>query len=382
MIYGSKIQGCNALIKKCFEKKITLFISSLAGGGAEGVCVTVASGLAEAGWDVTLVILTLKDAAYRTRLSKKVNLVVLDLPNARSSILPIYNYLKTHKPTKVVVFNYELSLILLLIKLFMRVNVKIISRNINSLSENSKSVKRSFRTSVFSFLLMKIYKRSDHIVNQCEGMRTDLLSVFPKLKNKTSVIYNPVNTTVENEAVNIKPSEVFKGDYILCVGRLEDQKAFHFAIQAFSVLSKNHPSLRLKIVGQGSLEQKLKQLVSDFNLSEKVDFEGFQQSVIPYYLHAKLTLLTSLYEGFPNTLVESISLGTPVVAFNCKSGPSEIIEQGKNGYLVEYQNINSLQDYLDKALKSPFNGDDVLKSSEIYKIKNIIQSWEALLNEY
>jgi glycosyltransferase involved in cell wall biosynthesis len=364
------------------NKKVTFFISSLAGGGAEGVCVTIASGLAEAGWDVTLVILTLKDAAYQTRLSKKVNLVVLDLPNARSSILPIYNYLKIHKPAKVVVFNYELSLILLLIKLFMRINVKIISRNINSLSENSKSVKRSFRTSVFSFLLMKVYKKSDHIVNQCEGMRTDLLSVFPKLKNKTSVIYNPVNTIVENEAVNIKPNEVFKGDYILCVGRLEDQKAFHFVIQAFSVVSKNHPSLRLKIVGQGSLEQKLKKLVTDFNLSEKVDFEGFQINVIPYYLHAKLTLLTSLYEGFPNTLVESISLGTPVVAFNCKSGPSEIIKQGNNGYLVEYQNITSLEDYLDKALTSPLNGDNVLKSSEVYKVKNIIQSWEALLNEF
>jgi glycosyltransferase involved in cell wall biosynthesis len=376
--YGSKILGLN-VVK---ENKITLFVSSLAGGGAEGVCVTIASGLAEAGWDVTLVILTLENAVYHTRLSKKVNLVVLDLPNARSSILPIYNYLKIHKPAKVVVFNYELSLILLLIKLFMRVNVKIISRNINSLSENSKSVKRSFRTSVFSFLLMKVYKKSDHIVNQCEGMRTDLLSVFPKLKNKTSVIYNPVNTTVEKEAVNIKPSEVFKDDYILCVGRLEDQKAFHFAIQAFSVVSKNHPSLRLKIVGQGSLEQKLKQLVTDFNLSEKVDFEGFQKNVIPYYLHAKVTLLTSLYEGFPNTLVESISLGTPVVAFNCKSGPSEIIKQGNNGYLVEYQNINSLQDYLDKALTSPLNGDNVLKSSEVYKVKNIIQSWEALLNEF
>ncbi|MBH0078159.1 glycosyltransferase [Pseudoalteromonas sp. AS84] len=357
------------------NKKITFFISSLAGGGAEGVCVTVASGLAEAGCDVTLVILTLKDAAYLARLSKKVNLVVLDLPNARSSTLPIYNYLKTHKPTKVVVFNYELSLILLLIKLFMRVNVKIISRNINSLSENSKNVEKSFRTSVFSFLLMRIYKKSDHIVNQCEGMRTDLLSVFPELKNKTSVIYNPVNKTIENYARNVDFTKVEKQNYLLCVGRLEKQKAFHYAIEAFAGVAYKYPGLRLKIIGQGSLEPSLKSLAISLNVSERIDFEGFQGNVIPYYLYAKATILTSLYEGFPNVLIESITLGTPVVAVNCKSGPSEIIKSGCNGFIADYMSSTSLIEKIDLLLQVEMKPYDVHITSKVYSTNCIIKKW-------
>jgi len=65
-----------------------------------------------------------------------------------------------------------------------------------------------------------------------------------------------------------------------------------------------------------------------------VGFEGFKKDMIPYYLSAKATVLTPLYEGFPNVLVESITLGTPAIAFNCPSRPSEIIVDGINGFLV------------------------------------------------
>ena len=84
--------------------------------------------------------------------------------------------------------------------------------------------------------------------------------------------------------------------------------------------------------------------------------------MLPYYLHAKATVLTSLYEGFPNALVESITLGTPVVAFDCPSGPSEIIQDGVNGYLVKHKDIESFTEKLIKLMSHKFNAYEVLKT--------------------
>ena len=77
-------------------------------------------------------------------------------------------------------------------------------------------------------------------------------------------------------------------------------------------------NLKLRIIGQGELENELKEYVSESNMNEYVNFEGFKTDLISFYKQAKLTILTSIYEGFPNVLLESIAVGTPVVSFDCK----------------------------------------------------------------
>jgi glycosyltransferase involved in cell wall biosynthesis len=363
------------------EKKITFLISSLAGGGAEGVCVNIANGLADRGWVVTLVVLHMAKSVYHNRLSSKVNFVVLNVPNTRYSFFALYRYIKDNTPKKLVVFNYELPVVLILIRIFTSLNFYLITRNINTFSENkiqSKNV--NWRVKIFSGLLTKYYTKADHIVNQCNGMKDDLLSVFPAIINKTSVIYNPVNEKLANIAKKTDFSSINKQQYLLCVGRLEAQKAFHYAIEAFALLTSKHPDLRLKIVGKGSLENDLKQLVEQLNIKDKVDFEGFQDDVATYYLRARVTLLTSLYEGFPNTLLESITLGTPIVAFDCKSGPKEIIKQGVNGVLVEYQNTTAFVDAIDLSLKKPFDSEKTAATATKYQAENIINQWCKLLS--
>ena len=88
----------------------------------------------------------------------------------------------------------------------------------------------------------------------------------------------------------------------------------------------------------------------------------FQKNIIPYYLYAKATILTSFYEGYPNVLIESIALGTPVVSFDCKSGPSEIIQNNKNGYLVRYLDVEDLKDKISQILITNFNREDVINT--------------------
>jgi glycosyltransferase involved in cell wall biosynthesis len=359
-------------------------ISSLSGGGAEGVCVSIANSFAENGWQVDLVILNLDNEVYLNRLSPKINLVVLKVDHARYSILPLLKYIYKKKIKTFLVFNYELAVILVILRLILRLKIKIISRNINTLSIKIKQFKKkNFWTKYIVKNLVKyFYNRTDHVVNQCEAMRNDLITYFPSLQNNSSVIYNPLPIHISRYTKNYDLNKIEKKNYLLCVGRLEKQKAFHFAIEAFAEIKDKFPLLRLKIVGKGSLEKELRQKALDFCVANRVDFEGFQKDIVPYYLYANGTLLTSFYEGYPNVLIESIAMNTPVVSFDCPGGPSEIIKNGVNGFLANYLDTNDLKKKILFLLHNKFDYKELKISIEKNQIENIFKQYENLINSY
>ena len=160
---------------------------------------------------------------------------------------------------------------------------------------------------------------------------------------------------------------------------MKSKKAFHYAIDAFAGIKNNFPNLRLKIVGQGSLEKELKQRVVDLNIEDWVDFEGFHINIIPYYLYARKTILTSVYEGYPNVLIESIAMNTPVVSFNCPSGPSEIIKNGINGYLVNYKDTNDLKKKMVTLLEKKFKYTDLKKALQENQVTKVFEKYERLI---
>lgn len=362
-------------------KKVTFLISSLAGGGAEGVCVNVANRLAEQGWQVDLVMLHLNNAAYHDRLSDKVNLIVLGINHARYAGLPLLKYMLQQKPKTVLVFNYEFAIILVILRNVFRLKTRIIARNINTLSQKRKRAQGFWVKYLVMPLIDALYCKVDHVINQCKAMRMDLVALYPQLAEKSSVIYNPVAKHIEVYANSYDLRHIEKKDYLLSVGRLEKQKAFHYSIEVFSVLANEFPDLRLKIVGQGSLEPSLKQCAIDYGVEDRIDFEGFQKDITSYYLHAKATVLTSLYEGFPNVLVESITLGTPVIAFDCPSGPSEIIQDGVNGYLVGYKNVEDMVSKIDYLLNNPILPDLVKSTFNKYSIEKVISDYIHVINK-
>ncbi|HZH88321.1 MAG TPA: glycosyltransferase, partial [Chitinophagaceae bacterium] len=219
------------------NKKITLLISNLAGGGAEGVCVNVANGLAETGWQVNLVILNANNAVYLDRLSNKVNLVNLQVKRALHAFVPLRKYLIKESIGQVLVFNYSLVVISIILKKTIRQDIKIIARNINTLSQGLAAATGFWQKYIVYNSINALYRKVDHVINQCHAMENDLLKLYPSLKGKTSVIYNPVNKVIEDTLKRLDLNSIVKEDYILCVGRLEFQKAFHFAIEAFAAIA-------------------------------------------------------------------------------------------------------------------------------------------------
>ena len=374
----------NNIVSSIENKKITILISSLSGGGAEGVSVNVANSFAEDGWEVDLVVLNLVNATYIDRVSKKVNLVVLNTANARYATLPLLKYIREKKPIILFVFNYELTALLVILRNLLRFKVKIITRNMNTFSRmyNMSKEKSLWIRVVVRFLIDRFYRKADYIVNQSHAMREDLIAVHPQLKENSNVIYNPVAKHIEDYAKSHDLTNIKKHNYLLCVGRLEKQKGFSYAIKAFSDLASEFPDLRLKIVGKGRLEKELKKNAIEYGVEDRVDFEGFQKDMIPYYLNAKATVLTSLYEGYPNVLIESITLRTPVVAFDCPSGPSEIIKDGINGYLVKYEDSKDLKTKLLSVLSNELKISGTNISIKHNEVKQAYNHYKKMITSF
>lgn len=366
------------------EKKITFLISTLSGGGAEGVCVGIANIFSNSGWKVDLVVLNLKNEAYLSRLSKKVKLVVLNTNHARYSSIKLFKYIFKNKTKTILVFNYELSVVLVILRTLLRLDLKIISRNISTFSAKMLQFYQLslWDRFVVAPLIKFFYYRVDYVINQSNGMRDDLISLYPSLKNSSDVIFNPIPYQLLEFARNNDLSKINKENYLLCIGRLEKIKGFHHAIKAFAGIVNKYPYLRLKIVGKGSEEVNLKKIAAKYSVSDRVDFEGFKKDIIPYYLHARVTILPSLYEGYPNVLIESISMNTPVIAFDCPSGPNEIIIDGRNGYLVKNQDVEDLR---KKMLNFPYDKfvyRDLVNSIKKNHIEKVFKRYESLILSY
>jgi glycosyltransferase involved in cell wall biosynthesis len=122
------------------------------------------------------------------------------------------------------------------------------------------------------------------------------------------------------------------------MGRLASQKGHWHLIRAFRKITDHMPEMELAILGEGPLEEYLKKLVSDLNLEDQIKFLGFQSNPYPHLANSTMFILPSLYEGFPNVLIEAMACGIPVLASDCYTGPREILAP-ETDYLHQTGNI-------------------------------------------
>jgi glycosyltransferase involved in cell wall biosynthesis len=360
--------------------EVTLLIASLRGGGSERVCVTLANALVAQGWKVKLAALTLQGAVYAGDLDPAVSVQSLGCVHARSAAVALWRYVRAEQPARILVFNHQLAVILIAIRKLGRGNFSIVSRSINTLSEARWRQTSVWHRYFVHWLVRSIYPYVDRVVAQSEGMRDDLLKNYGLGADQVVTIRNPITASIAHASAGVPADVDGSGEkYVLCVGRLEPQKGLHFALQAFANVHEEFPGLRLKIVGSGALEAPLRALCGELKIAHLVDFEGFQRDIGGFYKNASVTVLSSLYEGFPNVLVESISVGTPVVAFACPHGPDEIIVEGVNGHLVAPGDIAALQQGIKRALTSAWHRATIARTAVPFSVARVAQQYAALL---
>ena len=156
-----------------------------------------------------------------------------------------------------------------------------------------------------------------------------------------------------------------------------------YGIYAWKKLNHEYPDWILEIVGEGPEKLKLKELVKELNLEGKVILSGFTSNVEGKYKEAAFSLLTSQKEGFGCVLIESLAKGIPVISFN-NVGPMSIIEHGKNGFLVNKNDltelIKSMECIIQDCQLRYTLSVGAYKSSENYMIQSIADKWKSLLD--
>lgn len=172
---------------------------------------------------------------------------------------------------------------------------------------------------------------------------------------------------------------------IVTVGALKPHKGFQYIIEAFSKINVKFPEWKLAIVGDGEYKETLEDKIREFKLSDQVEMIPFTSNIKAEYLKSSIYTLTSLTEAFPMVLLESMELGLPCIAFDCRTGPREIITDGEDGILVDVYDVDSLALQLEELIKNEKKrfefGEKAKKNIQRYSEKNIFAMWEKLLSE-
>lgn len=330
---------------------ITLVIASMGRGGAERAVAKLASGLAEKGEQVDLV-LARSGGLNLAQLHPAVRVVHLGAPRLVAALVPLARYLRQNRPAVVFSALDYVNVVTILARALSRVPVPLVVSERNTLSAAVAHTTRR-RTRWMPRLIRWTYPRADAVVAVSEGVATDLVTLCGLRADSVHVLNNPI-VTPELERMRAEPVEhPWLRDKtiptVLAVGRFVPQKDFGTLLEAFAMARRSRPA-RLVLLGDGVLRPDLEEQVSRLGIGDDVSLPGFVANPYPSMAAADVFVLSSRWEGSPGVLIEAMSCGTPVIATDCPSGPRQILDGGRYGRLVRPSDPAALADALVDAL--------------------------------
>tara|TARA_R110002111_G_scaffold160273_1_gene226843 strand:+ start:618 stop:1694 length:1077 start_codon:yes stop_codon:yes gene_type:complete len=344
--------------------KIIFILPSLVPGGAERVISFVAQNIDKKKFEPTLLIAGYKEeTAYDV---SNVKVKYLNKSRILFSIPSIILFLFKIKPDVVVSsISHTNAAMSIISPLFFK--TKFIGREATILSKRkNEDVKK--RWSPMS-LISNISKNLDMLICQSRDMADDMINNYSVPKNKVCIINNPISYLPPIKGNNLK-SDIKK---FITVGRLTPVKGH---LRILEMLSKINIPFIYTIIGDGDYKNVIFDKVEELSLKEHIVHIPFTSAINDYIAQNDMFLQGSYVEGFPNALLESCVVGTPVLAFNAPGGTKEIVENGVNGFLVDNE-----QTYIQKMEENINEWDPKLIRESVYKKFNkekIIKEYESL----
>lgn len=363
------------------KKKISLFAPNLSGGGAERIISILAENFYKQGFTVDL-LLGKAEGPYLKNIPPPVKVIDFDCSRLLFALPKLAAYLRKQKPDVLFTSQMHSSTIALWAIKISGVDTKVILRQPTMLwpAYEKKSLGSSFRKKV---LLWTAKKWAYKVVATSQVMAEEFISKSKISPEKVVVIYNPLPVP-EIRQKSDKPLthswlQVGQPPLILAVGRLAHVKDFNTLIEAFALV-RNEVDARLVILGEGPLRAELEQLISRLGLGEYVQMPGFADNPYQYMKRSKVFVMSSLWEGFPNSMIEAMACGTHIISTNCDGGAAEILEDGKWGQLVPVQNPKYMAKSIVYVLKSD-GKPDARERVECFFVDEIIKNYVSLLQD-
>lgn len=363
-------------LTKMSQRKIALVGFRLNKGGAERVMADLSNYFYKKGIEVHIII-------FHNDLGYEYSGTIYNLGELKSNNNTIFNkikrfyyfnkYIKLHQFDFIIDFRFRVNIIQeLLISKFIY-NVKTIY--------TVHSSKIQFYMPESTLLTKLTYGGSYRVISLTRTMEA-LIQKKYQLKN-VMTIYNPINIFQIRKKANDKI--ILDFDYIIGVGHLNtNQKQFDKLIYAYSKSILPKKNIALVILGEGINKEGLIKEAQKNDVTSMVHFLGFKNNPYKYISKAKFFVMSSLHEGMPIVLLESLACSTPIISFDCPTGPREIITHKENGLLVENQNINKLIDSMNLFVNNDelyaYCKKQALSSVDKFSIERIGEQWLNLMN--
>ena len=359
------------------KKNIAFVIYSLDSGGAERVVATLANALSTY-YNVTIITLVNGESIYPLNDSVKILYCMDTIPNKINAIVSLKNNCRLYSSLKSVLKKQSIELTL---SFMTTSNVLAIlaSKSIGIpcvISERSNPYVYTHNI-IWNQLIKWTFPKSNYLVVQSQLVKDYYKALMPS--NKIVILPNPLS----NELVKLKNQLIERKNIILNVGRLDENKAQDLLIKAFSNLPND--DWELFFVGDGPLLATYSTLVHQLGVSEKIKFIGKTNDVSIYYNQSKIFAFTSKSEGFPNALIEAMFFEMPCISTDCPSGPSELIVDGLNGYLIPVNDQIVLERQLLKLMKDSdlckTFGNNAFKTASMYEASYVVNQWKHLIDD-
>jgi GalNAc-alpha-(1->4)-GalNAc-alpha-(1->3)-diNAcBac-PP-undecaprenol alpha-1,4-N-acetyl-D-galactosaminyltransferase len=357
------------------KKKIAFVIPYLDSGGAERVVTTLANELVNY-YEVSIITYTKKDPFYELDSRIQLYYCLETLAPSRNTFAALFNNYKLirrlwqlfREKQIAVVIGFLTSANVLTIIAGKLCGVKVI------ISERNNP-KRDRIQKMWEFLRRKTYPYADTLVVQTEYIK----SVFQTYvdENKIVILPNPINPDLSKKRIFNRE----RNNEILSVGRLTDQKNHEMLIRAFALAKIDN--WILIIAGEGENRVRLEKIVEELNLKNRVLLLGRQKNIAEFYNSASIFAFSSNYEGFPNALIEAMHFGMACISTDCPTGPSELIENGTNGFLTSMHDVEKMAEGLktlteNKELRSLF-GKKAKERVKVFEVAEVLSQWNRVL---
>jgi glycosyltransferase involved in cell wall biosynthesis len=331
---------------------VAIFVPSVRGGGAERAMLIFGQEMIARGFSVDLVTTSLEGALVDS-IPKGISVVDLQSSKTVLALPKLVKYLKARRPVAIYATIINANTVAATAAFLANLNIPVIVREA-TVPISSRKV------SIFQWLTFKalpfVYRFADGVIAVSQGVADELAMIMPGLVDRIRVIPTPV---VSHDVLRLGDAEVVHPWFvnkttpvIVSAARLERHKGFCTLVEAFAKLRKTTRA-RLVILGDGGERERIVERARALGVQSDVDLLGFKKNPFPYMRHADAFVLASEYEGLPNVLVQAMAFGTPIVATDCKSGPAEILCQGRFGSLVPVGDTEALSKALADAIKLP-----------------------------
>ena len=363
-------------------KKIVIILSSLQGGGAEKVALTLYQGFVSC-HDVECHVVCLENVIDH-RLPENIHLHILDLPKRNFFTAAFYKQWQARRIDNYILENIGMPDLVLsnltnvdkLMK-FSRLPVWHIIHNTTSVEYLSG--KSGWKAAGIRRKLESIYKNHP-VTCVSKGVMDDLKKNF-SIQQPVRYIYNPVDVeAITKLSCDVADQDLIDsyGDYIIHVGTFKEQKNHELLIKAYA-LSGVEEKLVLLGRTKGAVFDRIMKLIEKLGLQDKVIYCDFKSNPYPFMRRAKLFVLSSFYEGFPCVLLEAVALGVPVVSTDCPSGPNELFGEEYRHCLSPVNDAEALAANIRKALANPKHYTVPLRDE--FRLESVVAQYMALIED-